>query len=122
MSGNRQIWRFAGVGGGGEIRGWTGGLEMEVEMEGMMAARRCRDGGGTREEAAAAWGRRRRGDDGEVFVAGAGSGGDRHGSSGGGGTEACGGGGGSDGGWTPSPAFLEQPLERESTPFFLQME
>ena len=42
---------------------------------------------------------------------------------GGGGTEACGGGGGGgdDGGWTPSPAFLEQPLERESTPFFLQM-
>ena len=38
-----------------------------------------------------------------------------------GGTEACGGGGGDDGGWTPSLAFLEQPLERESTPFFLQM-
>ena len=34
-----------------------------------------------------------------------------------GGTEACGGGGG----WTPSSAFLEQPLEREITPFFLQM-
>ena len=29
-------------------------------------------------------------------------------------------GGGGDG-WTPSPAFLEQPLEREITPFFLQM-
>ena len=28
---------------------------------------------------------------------------------------------GGGGGWTPSPAFLEQPLERESTPFFLQM-
>ena len=26
-----------------------------------------------------------------------------------------------DGGWTPSPAFFEQPLEREITPFFLQM-
>ena len=38
---------------------------------------------------------------------------------GGGGTEACG--GDDDDGWTPSPAFLEQPLERESTPFFLQM-
>ena len=25
------------------------------------------------------------------------------------------------GGWTPSPAFLEQPLEREITPFLLQM-
>ena len=35
--------------------------------------------------------------------------------------EACGSGGGNDSGWTPSPAFLEQPLERESTPFFLQM-
>ena len=49
-------------------------------------------------------------------MAGARSGGGRRG----GGTEACGG-GGDDGGWTPSPAFLEQPLERESTPFFLQM-
>ena len=53
-------------------------------------------------------------------MAGARSGGGRCG--GGGGTEACGGGGGGDdGGWTPSPAFLEQPLERENTPFFLQM-
>ena len=33
--------------------------------------------------------------------------------------EAYGGGGG--GGWTPSLAFLEQPLEREITHFFLQM-
>ena len=24
---------------------------------------------------------------------------------------------GSDGGWTPSPTFREQPLEREETPF-----
>ena len=32
-----------------------------------------------------------------------------------------GGGGGGGSGWTPSPAFLEQPLEREITPFFLQM-
>ena len=41
---------------------------------------------------------------------------------GGGSTEACGssGGGGGDS-WTPSLAFLEQPLEREITPFFLQM-
>ena len=44
---------------------------------------------------------------------GARSGGGRRG--GGGSTEACG------GGRTPSPAFLEQPLEREITPFFLQM-
>ena len=36
-----------------------------------------------------------------------------------GGTTACGGGGG--GGWSSSPIFLEQPLEREFTPFFLQM-
>ena len=35
----------------------------------------------------------------------------------GGGTTACGGGGG----WSSSPIFLEQPLEREFTPFFLQM-
>ena len=49
-------------------------------------------------------------------MAGARSGGGRRG--GGGGTDACGGG---DCGWTPSPAFLEQPLERDITPFFLQM-
>ena len=54
-------------------------------------------------------------------MAGARSGGGRR-DGGGGGTEACGrGDGGGDGGWTPSPAFLEQPLEREITPFFLQM-
>ena len=35
----------------------------------------------------------------------------------GGGTMACGGGGG----WSSSPIFLEQPLDREFTPFFLQM-
>ena len=39
----------------------------------------------------------------------------------GGGTTACGGGGGRGGGWSPCPIFLEQPLEREFTPFFLQM-
>ena len=49
-------------------------------------------------------------------MAGARSGDGRRGG-GGGGTEACGGGGG----WTPSSAFLEQTLEREITPFFLQM-
>ena len=32
---------------------------------------------------------------------------------------ACDGGG--NGGWTPSPASREQPLEREETPFFSQM-
>ena len=36
----------------------------------------------------------------------------------GGGTWLCGGGGGD---WSPSLIFLEQPLEREGTPFFLQM-
>ena len=36
----------------------------------------------------------------------------------GGGTWRCGGGGG---GWCPSLIFLEQPLERESSLFFLQM-
>ena len=36
-----------------------------------------------------------------------------------GGTWWCGGNGG--GGWSPSLIFLEQPLERENTPFFLQM-
>ena len=34
----------------------------------------------------------------------------------------CGGsGGGEGGGWSPSLIFLEQPLERQETPFFLQM-
>ena len=40
----------------------------------------------------------------------------------GGGTWLCGGsGGGGGGGWSPSLIFLEQPLEREGTPFFIQM-
>ena len=69
---------------------------------------------------AAARGRRRRlkgsGGNGEVLVAGARSGGGRRG----GGTDACGNGGG-DGGWTPSLAFHEQPLEMEETLFFSQM-
>ena len=46
-------------------------------------------------------------------MAGARSGSGRRGS--GGDTEACG------GDWTPSRAFLEQPLEREITPFFIQI-
>ena len=53
----------------------------------------------------AAWERQRRDDSGEEPLAGARSGGGRRGG----------------GGWTPSPAFLEKPLEREITPFFLQM-
>ena len=91
-----------------------------MEVEGM-AARWSGGGssGGTRAAAmtaAMAWGQRRCGDNDEVSVAGA-----RRGGGGGGVTEACGGGGGSGEVWTPSLAFLEQPLERESTPFFLQM-
>ena len=50
----------------------------------------------------------------DVLVGGARSGG------GGSGTDACGG-SGSDSGWTPSPTFCEQPLEKEETPFFSQM-
>ena len=49
-------------------------------------------------------------------MVGARSGGGRRGGGGSGGGD-----GGGDSGWTPSPAFLEQPLEREITPFFLQM-
>ena len=68
---------------------------------------------------AAAWGQQRRSENDQVLVAEARSGGSRRGS--GGSTEACGGGiGGGDGGWTPSPAFHEQPLEMEETPFFLK--
>ena len=40
----------------------------------------------------------------------------------GGGTGRCGGGGGGGGGgWSPSLFSLEQPLERDDDPFFLQM-
>ena len=75
---------------------------MEVErMAAWWSGGSC--GGGLR-MAASRWQRRR-------TVAGARCGG-------GGSTKACGGGGGS---WTLSLVFLEQPLERESTPFFLQM-
>ena len=63
-----------------------------------VARRSGGSGGGTRAAAVAAWGRRRRGDKCEVPVAGARSG----------------------GGWTPSAAFREQPLEMEETPFFLK--
>ena len=49
-----------------------------------------------------------------IMERGGGGFGGRHG----GGTLECGGGGG---GWSPSLIFLEQPLERENTPFFLQM-
>ena len=52
---------------------------------------------------------------------GARRGGGLGGGRGGGGTMACGGGGGGGGGWSSSPIFLEQPLERGFTPFFLQM-
>ena len=56
-------------------------------------------------------------------MAGARSGGGRHGGScSGSDTLACrGSGGGGDGGWTPLPAFREQPLEMEETPLFSQM-
>ena len=38
------------------------------------------------------------------------------------GTWWCGGSGGNGGGgWSPSLIFLEQPLERDDDPFFLQM-
>ena len=103
MGGGRSRVQAAG-------RRWRMGKKWEEEVEMVaeeMAARRSGGGGGTRGTVAAAWGRRCRGDDGEVSVAGKKSGGGRR--------------GGGDGGWTPSPAFLEQPLEKESTPFFLQM-
>ena len=49
-------------------------------------------------------------------------GGDGLGGRHGGGTWWCGGNGsGEGGGWSPSLIFLEQPLERENTPIFLQM-
>ena len=89
---------------------------MEVEV---MVARRSGGGGGgvgLGTVAASAWGRRRRGDG--NLVAGARSGGGHRGG-GDGGTEACSCGGG--GVWTPLPAFREQPLEMEETPFFSQM-
>ena len=80
------------------------------KVEGIAARWSGGGGGGLRTAASQRWRRR--------SVAVARSGGGRRGGGGGGGTEVCGGG---DGGWTPSLGFLEQPLERESTPFFLQM-
>ena len=108
-----KVWRF--------VR--DGELE-EEELE--------EDGGGmcvVGMAAAAQWWRQHDG----ILVAGARSGGGHRGGGGGteacdgGSTEACDGGGteacddGGGGGWTPSLALLEQPLERENTPFFLQM-
>ena len=66
---------------------------------GMMACGGDGDGGGG-------------GGNGDVFVVGARNGGGS-GSDDGNDTDACGG-----GGWTPSPAFREQPLKREETSFF----
>ena len=46
----------------------------------------------------------------------------RRGGGRGGGTAVCGGGSGGGGGdWSSSLIFLEQPLERDFTPIFLQM-
>ena len=105
MAGCTKAQMAAGGRIGGGVGGW---LEMEMEVEVRAARGRV---------AAAAWGRRRRGEATE---------------------KNCGRGKEwwrssqrrrhegvrrrrRDGSWTPSPAFLEQPLERESTPFFLQM-
>ena len=109
-----------GLGGDGD-GGWRSlreedDLREEDEPE-KMAARRSGGGGGSLKTAAFVVGVES--DDGVKSVAGARSGG-------GGGTKACGGGSGGTkvcggGGLTPSLAFLEQPLEREITPFFLQM-
>ena len=86
-----------------EVRwGEAGRWPEKGEVEGM-AARRSRGGGGgrgLRTVASRRWRRR--------SVARARSGGGHRG-------------GGGGGGWTPSPPFLEQPLEREITRFFLQM-
>ena len=121
------------------MEAWRGKAGHGARMEGELGeegeriverktTRRFGSGGGAR--VAAAWGRRHRedgsavrrgsGGDGDgggnnnnyVLVAGARSGNGR------GDTEACSGG---ENGWTPSPAFREQQLEREETPFFFQM-
>ena len=113
--GKGKTWRFVegvlgkvelGMVGNPEKRRMTGGRGRGYS--GVVAVLdSC--GGGAR--AAAALGRRRRLEKSSgISVAGA--------RSGGGGTEACGGGGDGDGGWTPSPAFREQSLEMEETPFF----
>ena len=80
-----------------ELEAAEGGseLEREVELE-EKAARRRKGSGGVG------------GDNGEVLV-GARSDGCRRG------------GGDGDNGWTPSPAFSEQPREMEETLFFSQM-
>ena len=108
-SGRGDQWRNRG----GDARNWSGRVSSGRRMTGGRRSwrrRRRRKGGG---------GGGVSGNSGEVLVAEARSGSGRRGG-GGGGTEACGGGGG-DCGWTPSPAFREQPLEMEETPFFSQM-
>ena len=85
------------------------GMEMEVEM---MAARRS-GGGGVR--------RRRLEDDGVAMTAQKNRGRGKEWRRSSRRRRRRHGGGGGGGRWTPSPAFLEQPLEREITPFFLQM-
>ena len=75
--------------------GWRGGPMAAASRRGSVARR----GGGMMSCGS--------GDNVDVLVAGARSGGGR-----GGGTEVCGSG---DGGWTPSWAFREQPLERDET-------
>ena len=75
------------------------GRRVEREAGGEMAA--GRDGGGGTLACS--------GGNGDVLVVGPSSGG---------GTDACSSEGGSgDGGWTPSPTFREQPLEREKIHF-----
>ena len=107
MSGGRG-WRDSG----GYGRDGSGSARAVSAVQGR--CRRRKGGAGGARAAPAAQGRRRH--DG-ILVAGARSGG---GCGGRGGTKACGGGGGGNGGWTPSPAFHEQPLEMEETPFFLK--
>ena len=112
--GSGRIGGEIGVGVGG---GAGGGCVDGGSCGGAGRWRRCNggcSGGGSVRVAAAAQGRQRcqgGGGNNGILVAGARSGGS---------TKVCGGGGG-DSGWTPSPIFREQPLEREKTPLFSQM-
>ena len=78
-----------------------------VHGGGKVAAQQPGSGGGL-------WRRRRRESCAKIHVIKA-----REGDGFGGGHSGGGGGGGGGSGWSPSLISLEQPLERENTPFFL---
>ena len=115
-----KVGKFAGVGFDGGNQ--EGGPGREVDRWRKVGAAVLRQRQWRQSKAAAAWSSSGGVGNDDVLVVGARSG---SGSNGSGGTDVCGsggsGGGDDDDGWTPSPTFLEQPLEREEIPFFSEM-